>query len=356
MRGLTTIREIARAWSAAGHGPLCASIELAVGSRRAGGLDVRFAAARERPRRLERRAAAGFAATAARLPEELRPWLAVETGEVRARLCGRGEERVLLARRYQMASCRGVVLGMRGRAGGGPFAPPWTGTLPARDLPPDLPLVLAPSAVLALVSYALEVTGGHIAAQSAAMPPQLTVLDTAASPYPPQHHPFAGNGAPSPDRQLLAGGRWCARREHASERVDPLFFLLTRPDRALRPLAAATHFNRRNLAVECGRAAPRPPRSVVVDSWRVRVGPRAGAVPFHAHLTCAMADGARLAATEPVALDLDPWQVLARVLGGCGRSAPAIDEDPIEGDNYGRAPELVTDLTLADLHAAGKPA
>ena len=175
------------------------------------------------------------------------------------------------------------------------------------------------------------------------------MLDTAASPYPPQHHPFAGDGWPAAARRLLEDGRWRDREEHAGEGVDPLFFLLTRPDRALRPLAAATHFNRRNLAVRygCEAAAPRP--AVMVDSWRVRVGPRGGAVPFHAELSAIAADGVRLAVAAPVALRLDPWEVLARLRGEGAAAAPAIDEDPIEGDSYGTAPTLVTDLTLAQL-------
>jgi hypothetical protein len=131
--------------------------------------------------------------------------------------------------------------------------------------------------------------------------------------------------------------------------VDPLFFLLTRPDRALRPLAAATHFSRRNLAVDCSRTAPWPDAAVVVDSWRVRVGPRSGIAPFQAELSWTGPNGGRRAVPAPVALQLDPWEVLAGVQGVCAPTAPALDEDPIEGDSYGLAPSLLTGLCLADL-------
>jgi hypothetical protein len=78
-------------------------------------------------------------------------------------------------------------------------------------------------------------------------------------------------------------------------------------------------------------------------------------VPFHAELSRTGPDGERLAVTRPVGLLLDPWQVLARVRGASGPVAPGVDEDPIEGDSYGSAPTLATDLTLADLAASEKP-
>jgi hypothetical protein len=260
----------------------------------------------------------------------------------------------LFSRVYRMASCRGVGLGVR-VAESGPFDVPWTGTVAAGEIDPSLPVLLGPSAVLALVSFALEVTGSHVELRSRTEAPGLSVTDTAGSPYPPQHHPFAEDGAPSPDRLLIDDGIWRNREEHAGDDVDPLFFLLTRPERALRPLAAATRFSRRNLSVRCGRTAPAPSPAILVDSWRVRVGPRGGAVPFHAELSVAGPDGERLAVTAPVPLVLDPWEVLARVRGACGPVAPGVDEDPIEGDGYGEAPTLATGLTLADLTAPEAP-
>jgi len=350
---LTTTRELSQARATVGGHPICASLELAVASEAGGELAARFTAPRRRPRHLEAQSGASCAATAARLPAALRPSLAVESGRVAARLYGpQRQPEVLFARSYQMATCRGVVLGVRGRISGDAFTPPWSGTLGEQEAPPGLPLVLAPSAVLALVSYAVEATGGQLALASAGARPPLDVVDSAASPYPPHHHPFEGDGTPSAERPLLAGGRWCDRADAAGTRVDPLFYLLTRPERALRPLAAAIRFNRRNLRVACKRVVARPPRAVVIDSWRVRVGPRIGVVPFDAWVAVSRPDGARLALAAPCALALDPWQVLAQVRGASDASAPAIDEDPIEGDGYGRAPELLTDLTLADLRRA----
>jgi len=347
MSGLWVVREVAQARAGASAPIVSSSVEVTVETGR---LDVRFAAARQRPVDLERAAAAGLEETAAHLPEVLRGRLAVEAGEVSSSLRSNGEQVPLFSRSYRMASCRGVVLGIQEvDLGARSFVSPWAGTLAAEWVDSSLPVVLSPSAVLALVSYALEVTGSHVATRSNAYLPGLTVLDTAFSPYPPQHHPFEGDGAASPDRLLIEDGRWCNRDEHAGDDVDPLFFLLTRPNRALRPLAAATHFNRRNLAVQCSRSASPPIPAILVDSWRVRVGPRSGAVPFHAELSRIEQNGERLAITAAVALNFDPWEVLARVRGASGPAAPAIDEDPIEGDSYGCAPTLVTDLTFGDL-------
>jgi hypothetical protein len=398
VKEVSTVREIRYARSGAGEAGAAAatsaSVALSVEGGEGRGLAVSFAARRSRPKELERRAAARAAETASGLPGELRRRLLVEVGEVRSVLEAQeryetretretrqsreragGGDRVLFARRYEVASCRGTVLGIRdGPAGSGgsflrsrarsagsggspapaPFPSPWAGTMATGDLAAELPLVLTPSAVLALVSYALEVAGDHVAREAPAELARLTVIDTASSPYPPQHHPFEGDGTPAADRPLLEDGRWRDRELHAGEGVDPLFFLLTRPDRALRPLAAATHFNRRNLEVRWGGEASAPAPAVSVDSWRVRVGPRAGIVPFHAELAQVEADGTRRAVEAPVALALDPWEVLARVLGECGPPAPAVDEDPIEGASYGTAPALATSLTLAELLAASQ--
>ncbi|HET9210880.1 MAG TPA: hypothetical protein VFR03_10810 [Thermoanaerobaculia bacterium] len=351
MSGAATVREVSQAWARAGAPPSSASVELTVD---AGGIGVRFAAPRTRPAALERAAAADLEATAGLLPEPLRGRLGVEVGEVCSRLRGDGGETPLFSRAYRLASCRGVVSGLREGGESGAFAFPWTGTLDAGKIEPELPVILGPSAVLALVSYALEVTGGHISVESGAELPELTVRDTAGSPYPPQHHPFSGDGSPSPDRPLIVDGRWLNREEDAGDHVDPLFYLLTRPDRALRPLAAATHFNRRNLEVACGRTAAAPREAVLVDSWRVRVGPRSGAVPFHAELSYVGPDGARLAVPQLVALRVDPWRLLDGVEGASGPARPAVDEDPIEGDAYGEAPPLVTGATLADLAAGDR--
>ncbi len=345
-----TLRTVDRARATAAGPPSSASLEMVVEAGVGRGLEVRFGGPCRRPAGLERAVAASFAAAAAALPEAARDHLEVEIGHVRSVLLQDGSERPLLDQDYRLASCRGVVLEVCEGEG---FRSPWMGSLDPAELDPALPLVLGPSAVLALLSYALELTGSHVEARSPAPMPGLTVIDTAASPYPPQHHPFASDGAASPDRPLLEDGRWRDREEHAGEGIDPLFVLLTRPDRALRPLAAATHFNRRNLAVRCARAAHLPPAAVLVDSWRVRVGPRSGAVPFHAELSRLGPGGERLAVTTTVGLSLDPWEVLARVEGACGPEAPAVDADPIEGDSYGSAPPLVTGLLLADLAAGG---
>jgi hypothetical protein len=351
--GFRTVRRVAHARASTSAPLASSSIGLSVQTGDGRGLEILFDSPRQRPVGLEKAAAADLAATAPRLPEALRARLAVEAGEVVSLLHRDDGEVPLFSRGYRMAVCRGVVLGMRDAAAGGPFESPWTGTLEIEEMDSSLPVVLAPSAALALVSYALEVTGSHVATRSTAEIPGVTVLDTAASPYPPQHHPFEEDGTASPSRPLIEEGRWCNRQEHAGDDVDPLFFLLTRPDRALRPLAAATHFNRRNLAVRCSRQVPAPSPAIVVDSWRVRVGPRSGPVPFETDLSWIGPGGERLAASAATTLQLDPWEVLAHVRGACGPVEPAIDADPIEGDGHGEAPPLVTDLALADFAVPG---
>lgn len=349
MSAAATVRELAHARTEAAGPPISTSVELTVETGAEGGVAVHFATPRERPEELERNAQRSLDATLEGLPEPLRPRAMVELGEVRACLQRDGAEHPLFASAYRLARCRGVVLAVEGTHGPRAFESPWSGTMDAVALDAGLPVVLAPSAVLALVSYCLEVTGGHVDERGDADVAELTITDTSRSPYPPQHHPFTSTGEAAHDRVLVDAGRWSDRAEHAGDDVDPLFYLLTRPERALRPLAAATHFNRRNLAVDCGRKVATPCPAVVVDSWRVRVGPRHGRVPFHAELSYLGAGRERLAVVPTVAVELDPWNVLLRVRGATGPVAPAVDEDPIEGDGYGTAPVLATDLALADL-------
>lgn len=348
MSGARTVREVNQARAGINAPPSSTSLALTVEVGRGQGIDVRFIAPRQRRTDLERAAAASLEETSARLPPALRARLAVEAGEVRSLLCREGDEAPLFSRTYSMASCRGVVLGICAGAAA-IFESPWTGTLTAGEIDASLPVVLGPSAVLTLIAFALEVTGGHVAARSGAGIPGITVIDTASSPYPPQHHPFTGDGTFSPDRTLIEEGRWRNREEHAGDAVDPLFYLLTRPERALCPLAASTQFNRRNLAVEWSRRVPLPVPALHVDSWRALGAARGGAVPFHAELSYAGPEGERLAVPETLALHFDPWEVLARVEGAAAPAAPAVDEDPIEGNAYGRAPVLVTGLALAEL-------
>ena len=353
----TMSREVTRAWASAAVPPSSAAVAMVLEANGGDRLNVSFSSCQGRPAALEGEAAGLLAAVLDRLSPSLQALCAVEAGEVSSRLRRGSSETLLFSRRYRVASCRGMVLGCQDAGDTKPFASPWTGTLDPDEADSSLPVALAPSAVLALVSYALEVTGSHLETGSDAEIPGITVLDTASSPYPPQHHPFAGDGSPSPDRRLIDDGRWSNREEHAGDDVDPLFFLVTRPDRALRPLAAATRFSRRNLAVTCSRTAPTPsPAAILVDSWRVRVGPRSGPVPFDAWLSLAGCDGERLAFSSSFTLKLDPWAALAGIQGACGPVAPAVDEDPIEGDSYGSAPTLVTALTLADLAGSGRSA
>lgn len=299
------------------------------------------------PFSLERAAGQDWEETARNLPEVLRHHLVIEKGKVHT-MRHSDDAFPLFSRSYRMAACRGIVLGIHSNDDQA-FDSPWTGIVGPEAIGASLPVILSPSAVLALVSYALEATGDHVKARTQEEVPGITVLDTATSPYPPQHHPFTQDGSFSPDRLLIEEGRWCNREEHAGDAVDPLFYLLTRPERALRPLAAATHFDRRNLAVRCSREVVPPSPAVVIDSWRVRVGARSGAVPFHAELSCSGRDGERLAVSQPVVLELDPWWLLGRIEGASGPAAPAVDEDPVEGHSYGSASTLVTSVALADL-------
>ncbi len=355
MRKLRTSREITAVRSVPGGGLLRTAIRLTVDSTREGALAIRFATPSQSLEGLEQAAISMRTELAARLPAALRPHLTAEVGAVRSTVSRDDAESEMDSRHYAMASWRGVVLGI-GEPDTASFSTPWSSTVEVEQIDPELPVVLAPSAVLTLVSFALEVSGSHTETEGLTRPSGLMVTDTASSPYPPQHYLFGGDGAIVPDRPLLEDGEWCNREESVGGGVDPIFFLLTRPERALRPLAASSHFVRRNLAIRCSEEAALDSSSVLsVDSWKVRVGPRSGVVPFDAEVSLIDSQGARLAGTVPLRLDFDPWRVLQRIRGACGPELPAVDEDPIEGDAYGLAPSLAMDLTVSELLGSGSP-
>lgn len=279
---------------------------------------------------------------AAQLPAELLEHLTVEAGLVRTTLHGRDEERHASRAGYCTALWRGEVLGIWGLGRRRPLRLRWSGVAEAADVRPEVPVLLGPSAALSMVAFGLEALGKS---GGPAPAPVLTVIDGAASPYPPQDLRQASG---SSDQTLIARGGWPTGGS-PREGVDPVFFLLTRPEHALRPHGVSIHFERRNLAVDATRKAPWPRRALIVDALKPLVGPRRGAIPFEAELSLRDAGGSRRALSAPARLHCDPWEILARVQAGCGRPLPAVDRDPIEGNAYGSAPFLLLELAAGAL-------
>jgi len=271
------------------------------------------------------------------LPTALIEHLTVEAGLVRTTFrCDDGDQRSIRVG-YCTAIWRGAVLGIWGLRRRRPLRLRWSGVAEAMEIRPRLPVVLGPSAALSVVAFGLEALGLPGGPE---VTPVLTVVDGAASPYPPQDlhwDPVAS------DQRLIAGGLWLNRGSE-SEGADPIFFLLTRPERALRPHGVSIHFERRNLAIDATKRAPLPRTALIVDAMRPLVGPRRGSVPFDAELSLRGTDGRLRAVSEPVCLHCDPWELLARVRAGYGRPQPAVDRDPIEGNSYGSAPFLLLEL------------
>lgn len=319
--------------------------------RSAAGLAAEFEAASLDPRPALERAVSELAELEASLPEVSSPSpLLLELGTTLTGIGSAGGDLAWRREEYRLVKWRGTVAEL-GMASTPPRPLPWSASLAAAELDLDAPLLLGPSAVLALFAFCLEVSAVAVEAPPLAAAAGLRLVDTARSPYPPQHHPFDEVGGAAHEEVLFDGG-WRARSEKAGDDVDPLFLLATRPERALRPLAAAMHFNRRNLALDCAARVEAPGSAVIVDSWRVRVGPRRGAVPFEAELSRRAASSELAAVAGTVMLRLDPFAVVAALTGAPGPAAAAVDEDPIEGDSFGWAPPLATALTLRDLAPA----
>ena len=300
----------------------------------------RFSHIREPARQQERE-------LAERLPPALIQGLTCETGIVRTALRNLGKIEWSNRCCYRAAVWRGMVLGIENLRGPSSIDVPWRGTLESGGIDLHLPVILGPSATLAVVSYGLEALGIQDGPESFVAPPALTIVDTARSPYPPQRLPQGVRGDNQEDQVLIVGGRWRGGGSHGT--ADPVFFLLTRPEFALRPLAVSAHFSRRNLAIRAAGFCSFPALALVIDSCRPRVGPRRGETPFDAEISLASTTGGWLAGGSPLRLQFDPWLLLARIRGGLSRPRPAVDRNPIEGDSYGWAPFVLLDLTASQL-------
>ncbi len=184
------------------------------------------------------------------LPNIRRSQLICEVGVVQE--CGRSEI-------YSIAHANGAIL-ERARQ--------WLPSAHAEsvrweDLPKNLPVVLAPSATLALTDFILDAIPGVLQETDWPLGDRLIILDTACSPYPPQRHP---NGAPP----------ICIVPSSITRTVDDsiTFQLLQRSERWQRPFSALYFISRRNLALSWdGTPLPLEGNAIVLDTVSAETEP-----------------------------------------------------------------------------------
>jgi hypothetical protein len=280
-------------------------------------------------------------ASRAAVPAPWRDGVTVEAGRV-DQVVERGPDVLMRrGRSYVLITWRGAVLALSARLAPKPPAA-WADAGLCDEILGDLPVVLGPSSLLALVEYCLGLVSGAPDAGAQALNPLLSVVESAWCPYPPQSDPV-GDCAGRGTRDLVVAGRIRAPRRRTSWGS-----LLIRPDLWSRPSAtqALPDFGCRVVGVSA--RSRRPERAVVVHSLTaLSAGP--GVIDLEAG--CALADrGAVRRITDAARrVRLDPWRALSRVRGSLGKPRPALSADPISGDRFGMAPAVLTDMTAHEV-------
>ena len=285
---------------------------------------------------LESLARAELAELAERLPPEVRPELVTEAGALEQTV--RRDDQIVAERavRYLLSRCRGVVFPQPAPHQGrhdGQRTPMWTSTIEAHELPGDIPVVLAPAALLALIVH-LDVMdddepcdGGY----GAAVGP--IVVRTTASPYPPHTSP-ADLVTP---QELLVD----------EPLPPPQLRRLFRPESWSRPAGALIEDNLGSLMISCEAAGEAPPSYVVLEElvsvstgsararWLARAGIRT--------------DGQQIASRTDLMLDFDPLRMLETCHGALSGVQVGVVGSPLAVERYGFAPFLLVSDRLVDL-------
>ncbi|MCP3417893.1 hypothetical protein NLM16_27675 [Bradyrhizobium brasilense] len=191
--------------------------------------------------------------------------------------------------------------------------------------PQGAAVVLGPSAVLALVDFAID---GVLASRwlPAGVLERLSIVDTPHSPYPPQHR---ANGAPRP----VGTG-------NPGVIDDATFLLLQRSERWQRPLNALYNINRRNLSVSHSTVAEHPSVAVVIDALVAEGEPTIAASNWIGTWHLQSPDG-RCWGRRPLAINLHVSELLEAADWAVSPPRAACICDPIEGEIFGLAPSLL---------------
>lgn len=261
------------------------------------------------------------------LPQHRRCALVVEAGSVETAFVLAGADRHLEQCSYVLATC-GAVLVMLARRGdrallrhpAAVLMTRWTDGRPAGTPRATDPVVLGPSALLALV-LSTRAPGVSSAAE-------LSTDETPRSPYPPHDYSFEERFGLAP--------------------VDGPFRTLSRLERALQPLGALEDDGASGLRIDVAPAVPWPERAIVLDALVALDGPGPGATAWEVEYTLHNRYGSASAAA-PLRVRADPAELLAQLRGALGPSEPALHRDPIAGDRYATAPPGLTTLVAADL-------
>jgi hypothetical protein len=263
------------------------------------------------------------------LGEKARPVLGgggllVEAGHTRTEVVCDGRTVLTHGRAYLLARDGDHVLHL----GGGPLPEdvlPWARAAGPEEIRADAPVILGPSALLALTAAAREEgDGGTTPAR---------VTPPVPSPYPPHDLPLP----PLPPG--AGGGRAAAELHQARELLgDPALWPV--PHGAFGEFTAAVPQD-----VDAGPVpvAAAPPRALVIDSLSPRGRSSGGGLEWAAAYRVSDSTGTARG-TGPLRLRGAPAELLATAEAHCGPRRPGLGRDPIGRAFYRLVPAVITSL------------
>jgi hypothetical protein len=273
---------------------------------------------------------------AERLPSQMWPEFVTEAGSLEQTV-RRGDE--VIARRtvrYIMSSCRGVIFPHDVRGSGrrdGQWSQLWTGTVEASELPHDLPAVLGPAALLALVMHLDAADDDGTFDRPARTPIGPIVVREMPSPYPPHTSPV----------DLLTSQQLQDDEPPPPSRLRGLF----RPEWWSRPAGALIEDTLSSVLISCELAREAPARSVVIEEM-VPVSSDLGSGRWLARATLRTNED-QLASRTDLALIVDPLRMVENCRGALSGVQVAVVGNPIAGERYGFAPFVLVSERLAEL-------
>lgn len=311
--------------------------EILIELRRIGAV-AQLSASRHRPSaKLFEASTDTFTSLKATLPSRFEKDLWVETGIITEELSSSGTVLSRKKQPYTLASCRGVVFALE-EALGVKASCPWTESTSHDEKARRLPLVLGPSAALAVLVHLMEFSSPPHR-KLAGNGTKLQLSESNQSPYPPQT-PLGLTL-----RKKYNGMADLKRTVASLQRFKPL---LVRHDIWSRPLSALFQDGLRHWAISCDVQIPWPSQAVILDALTpLECG--SGIVEWEGTYSLRRGDGHTVGVAAPLRARFAAQTLLGRVCGSIGQMMPGYVDDPIAGKQYGLATPLASDVLLREI-------
>ena len=312
--------------------------EIRIEFGRSGAMAQLCASKKRPPARLFEAVTETFASLKLALPPGFEKDLWVESGIIAEELFLSETVVGRTKRPYTLAACRGMVLALE-KSLGVSTSSPWKRTVSHDQGARALPLVLGPSAALAVLAHWIEFSTSPHRELPANGKTKLRFAESYQSPYPP--HTALGLGL----GKKYSGSADLKKKAASFEAVKPL---LVRQDLWSRPLSALFHDGLRHWTMSCDDQVSWPPHAVILDALApLECGSQV--IDWEAVYSLRGEDGHMAGVGKPVRVRFEPRTLIGRVRGSIGQMMPGYVDDPIAGKQYGLATPLACDVLLSEI-------